>query len=143
LVYNLTSLPSPSINFLSLFNSALNKIEFSCKYPLMCVHTSHQPYGYPPFTLCSCQWAHKNPWCSLQHFYYHCVGCWLLDGVNITTRTSFKHVQLFLSMNQHYAHQRWHSHPSCRCCCDPMQADLLSQSYTTQGFDAYNVFQVT
>jgi hypothetical protein len=46
-------------------------------------------------------------------------------------------------MSQHYVHQRWHSHLSQRCRCDSMQADLLSQSYTTQGFAAYNASQVT
>jgi hypothetical protein len=108
----------------------------------MRVHTSHQPYGYPLFTLCSWQWARKNPWCSLQHLNYHCVGCWLLDGAKITTCTSFKHVQLLLMMSQHYVHQRWHSHLSQHCRCDPMQVDLFSQSYTTQGFATYNATQV-
>jgi hypothetical protein len=72
---------------------------------LMRVHTSHQLYGYPPLTLCSWQWVHKNPLCSLWHLYYHCMGCWLPDGAKITTCTSFKHVQSLLLMSQHYVHQ--------------------------------------
>jgi len=57
-----------SINFHSLFHNALNTTwtapSLNCKYPLMCVHTSHQPYGFPPFTSCSWQQVHMNPWCS-------------------------------------------------------------------------------
>ncbi len=31
------------------------------KYLLMCVHTSHRPYGYPLHVLCSWQQTHQNP----------------------------------------------------------------------------------
>jgi hypothetical protein len=30
----------------------------NCMHPSMCVHISHQPYGYPPVTLCSWQQTH-------------------------------------------------------------------------------------
>ncbi len=41
---------------------------FIYMHPLMCVNTSHQPYGYPLFTLCSWQQTHWNPWCNSRHF---------------------------------------------------------------------------
>jgi hypothetical protein len=69
LAYNLTNPPSLSIIFPNFFHNALNVIwttpSLNCEYPLMCVHTSHRPYGYPPLTMRSWQWAHGNPWCSL------------------------------------------------------------------------------
>jgi len=61
--------------FCSVSNTTWNAPSPNCKYPLMCVHTSHQPYRYPPLTLCSWQRAHMNPWCSSQHLCYHCVRC--------------------------------------------------------------------
>jgi hypothetical protein len=50
-------------------------IWFKLPHPLIanilwCVCT--HPYGYPPFTLCSWQWAHKNPWCSSWHMHQTC-----------------------------------------------------------------------
>jgi len=52
LAYNLTNFPRVPINFPDFFHNISNMTwtapSFNCKYPLMCVHTSHQPYGYPP-----------------------------------------------------------------------------------------------
>jgi hypothetical protein len=52
LVYSLTSFPNLS-NFLSFFHNVLNVTwttpSLNCRYFSMRVHTSHQPYGYPPF----------------------------------------------------------------------------------------------
>jgi hypothetical protein len=67
-IYNSTNFPSLFICFPNLFHNASNMIwiipSFNCKYPSMHVHKSHQLYGYPLFTLCSWQQAHKNPWCN-------------------------------------------------------------------------------
>jgi len=112
LAYSSTNLPKLSTNFLNIFHNASNTTwttsSFNCKYLLMRVHTSHWPYGYPPFTLCSWQRAHRNPWWSSQHLCCHCVGCWLPRGVKTSTCTSFKHIQLLPSTSQHCVHQRWH-----------------------------------
>jgi hypothetical protein len=81
------------------------------------VHTSHWPYGYSPFTLCSWQWGHKNPWCSLCHLCCHHARCWFPCGMRTTTCISFNHIQFLLSMNWHCIHQRWHLHLSWRCHC--------------------------
>ncbi len=113
--YNLTNFPRFSINFNLLHNTSNTTWNTHCRHLLMHVHTSHRPYGYPFFTLCSWQQAHMNPWCNLWHFCCHYVGCWFPSGVKITTRVSFKHVQLFPSMSRHYVHQRWHLHLS-QCC---------------------------
>jgi hypothetical protein len=110
LVYNLTNFPNLLIRFPDFFYDTLNMTWTT--HPLMHVHTSHQPYGYPPFMLCSWQQAHMNPWCSLWHLCCHCVWCWLPHGAKTTPCASFKHIQFFLSMNQHCVHQKWHSHPS-------------------------------
>jgi hypothetical protein len=91
----------------------------NCRYLLMCVHSSHRPYGYPPFTMCSWQRVHKNPWCNSWHLCCHCARCWLPHGTKIITCVSFNCIQLFLLMSWHCAHQRWHSHFSWRCHCWP------------------------
>jgi hypothetical protein len=59
--------------------------------------------------------THKNSWCILQHFCCHYVRFWFLHGTRTIICTSFKHVQLFLSMSQHRAHQRWHLHFNQHC----------------------------
>jgi hypothetical protein len=61
-----------SIIFLSFFFHIIlyttwTSPSFNCMHLLMCVHTSHQLYGYPPLTLCSWQQTHWNPWCNSQH----------------------------------------------------------------------------
>jgi hypothetical protein len=108
LVYSSTNLHKLLTSFSSFFHNTSNTtwiVPFiNCRYPSMCVHTSHWPYGYPPLMLCSWQWAHKDPWCSSQHLCCRCMGCWFPHGVRTTTCVSFKHVQLLLLMNQHYAH---------------------------------------
>ncbi len=82
--YSLISLPSLSIIFPNCFHNILyvtwTTPSFNYEYPLMCVHTSHWPYGYPPLMLCSWEWTHWNPWRSLQHLYCHCIRCWLPCG---------------------------------------------------------------
>jgi hypothetical protein len=68
LAYNSTSFPYLLIIFPSFFHNTLNTTwttpSLNCKYPLMRVHTSHQPYGYPFLMLFSWQWTHMNPWCN-------------------------------------------------------------------------------
>jgi len=146
LAYNLTTFPKLLIRFFDFFHSASNMTwiasSFNCKYPLMCVHTSHRPYGYPPLTLCSCQRAHMNSWCNSLHLCCHYEGCWLPCGARTTTCTSFKHIQLLLSMNQHCAPQRWHLHLSWRCHCRPnMWTNLFPRSCATQGFATFDAVQ--
>jgi hypothetical protein len=79
LVYNSTNIPRFSTSFLSLFHNISYTTwiapSLNCKHPLMRVHTSPQPYGYPPLKLCSWQWVHMNPWCTSWHLCYHCAGC--------------------------------------------------------------------
>jgi len=89
LTYSPTNLPMFSINFPSLFHKVSYTTwiapSFNCRYPLMHVHTSQWPYGYPPLTLCSWQWTHKNPWCNLWHLYCHCARCWFQCRAKIIT----------------------------------------------------------
>ncbi len=107
----------------------------NCRFPLMCVHTFHRPYyGYLPFTLCSKQQAHRNPWCSLRHLY------WFPCGTKTTTCVFFKHVQFLMSASWHCAHQKWHSHLSQRCYCKHERTYLLDFC-TTQKFIIFNVAQ--
>jgi hypothetical protein len=51
LIYNSTSLPSLLIIFSSFFHNTSYATwttpSFNCRHPLLCVHTSHWPYGYP------------------------------------------------------------------------------------------------
>jgi hypothetical protein len=72
LVYSLISLPTLSIIFPIFLHNTLNTIwtttSFNYKYLSMHVHTSHQCYEHPPFTLCPWQWVNRNSWCSSQHF---------------------------------------------------------------------------
>jgi hypothetical protein len=93
LAYNLTNLFKLLINFLGLFHNASNTTliapSFNFKYPLMRVHTSHRPYRYPLLMLCSWQWTHKNPWCNSRHLCCYYMGCWLPNGLRITTCVSF------------------------------------------------------
>jgi len=108
----------------SMVFSIAFQIQFGLPHPsipsiLMRVHTSHRPYGYPPLMLCSWQRSHMNLWCNSWHLCYYYARCWFPCGVRTITCVSFKHVQLFLSMNQHCAHQRWHSHFSRHCHCQP------------------------
>jgi hypothetical protein len=111
------------INFFDLFHNTLNMTWIApfLNYmnPLMHVHTYHQPYGYPFFMLCSWQRMHKNPWCSSWHLCCHCARCWLPHGVRTTTCVFFKHVQFFLLTSRNCVHQRWHSHFSRCCHCQP------------------------
>jgi len=80
-------------NFSTLFQTWLELSHPSIVgLPLMCVHTSHKPYGYPPFTLHPWQWVHKNPWWSSWHFCCHCVRCWFSHGMKTITCTSFNHI---------------------------------------------------
>jgi len=106
-----------------------------------CVHTSHRPYGYPPFTLCSWQWTHWNPWCNLQHLCRHCVKCWFPCGTTTITCISFNHIQLLLSMNWHCAYQIWNCTLTNVVITDPTWIDLLPQSCATRGFVASDAIQ--
>jgi hypothetical protein len=79
LAYSLTNLPRLLISFLGLFHNLSNMTwtapSFNCKYPSMCVHTSHWPYGYPFFMLRSWQGMYWNPWCNSRHLCHHCTKC--------------------------------------------------------------------
>jgi hypothetical protein len=107
----------------------------------MRMHTSHQPYGYPPFMLHSRQWTHMNPRCNFQHLCCHCVKCWLPCGMKIGTCISFNHVQLLSSMSQHCVHQRQHSHLSQHCHYWPNANRFTSPIFATQKLVAFNVVQ--
>jgi len=52
LAYGLTNFPNLLIIFPNFLHNTLYATwitpSFNCRHPLMCVHTSHQPYGYPP-----------------------------------------------------------------------------------------------
>jgi hypothetical protein len=56
LAYSSIDFPNLSIIFLIFLHNTLDTINiitsFNFRPPPMCVHTSHQPYAYPPFTLC-------------------------------------------------------------------------------------------
>ncbi len=85
LAYNSTSLLSLSIIFPIFFHNTLYAIwttpSLNCGYPLMRVHTSHWPYGYPLFTLHSWQRMHLNSWCSSWHLCHHYTRCWFTCGM--------------------------------------------------------------
>jgi hypothetical protein len=85
LAYNSTNFPMFSISFPSLFHKVSYTTwiapSFNYRYPFMHVHTFQWPYGYPPFTLCSWQRVHNNPWCNFWHLYCHCMKCWFPCGV--------------------------------------------------------------
>jgi hypothetical protein len=92
----------------------------------MYVHTSHRPYWYPPFALCSWQRTHWNPCFSLWHLYHHYARCWFPCGMKTITCISFNHIQLFLLMSWHCAYQRWHLHLSRHCHCRPKASKFTS-----------------
>jgi hypothetical protein len=121
LAYSSNNLPNLSIILFIYFHNTLYATwttpSFNHKHLLMCVHTSHQPYGYPPFTLCSWQWMHWNSRCNLRHLCHHCTRCWLPCGTKTITCASFNHIQFLLLTNRHYAYQRRHSHLRRRCHC--------------------------
>jgi hypothetical protein len=127
---NSTNFPSFSIIFPSFLHNTLYAIwttpSLNCKHPSMCVHTSHQPYGYAPFTLCSWQQMHWNPWCNLQHLCHHCTRYWFPRGMRTITCIFFNHIQLLSSTNWHCAYQRWHSHLSWHCHCWPNASGFTS-----------------
>ncbi len=62
LLYSSTSFPSLSIIFPSFLHNTLYTIwttlSLNYMHPSMCLHISHQPYGCPPFMLCSWQQTH-------------------------------------------------------------------------------------
>ncbi len=116
LIYKLTNLSNLSIIFFSFLHNTSYMTwttpSLNCRHPFMCVHTSHQPYGYPPLMLCSWQWMHWNSWCNLRHLCRHYTKYWFPRGMRIITCVSFNHIQLLSSMNQHCAYQKWHLHLS-------------------------------
>jgi len=129
LAYSLTNLPKLLTNFPSFFHNALNMTwttpSFNCKYPSMCVQTSHWPYEYLILMLCSWQWVHMNPWCSSWHLCCHSAICWFPHGAK-TTCASFIHVQLLPLTSWHCVHQRWHLHLSWHCHCQPNMSRFTS-----------------
>ncbi len=101
LTYNSTKKFKFLTSFFSFFHNILNMIwtapTFNCKYSLMRMHTSHRPYGYPPFTLCSWQQAHRNPWCNSWHLVAIVHDVDFHVGWKQLHALFFKHVQLLLS----------------------------------------------
>jgi hypothetical protein len=145
LAYSWTNLPKLSINFLNLFHNTLNMTwiapYFNCKYPSMCVHTSHWPYGYPFLTLCSWQQAHKNPWYSLRHLCCHLHGM-------LASMWGENNYMCFSNMfnSSHW----WVNIVFTKdgiltliniVIVDPTWANLLPRSCTTQGFVASDLVQ--
>jgi hypothetical protein len=130
LIYSSTSFPNLLIVFPIFLHNILYTTwttpSFNYMHSSMCVHTSHWPYGYPPFTLCSWQWTHQNPWRNLQHLCHHCTRCKFSYGTKIITCASFNHIQLLSSMSQHYVYQRWHSHLNQHCHCQPNTSGFIS-----------------
>jgi len=145
MAYNLTNLPSLSIIIPNFFHIALNMTwttpSLNCRYPSVCVCTSHRPYGYSPFTLRSWQHAHENSWCNSWHLCCHHTKCWLSRETRTTTCTSFNHVQFFSLTNRHCAHKHGIHTLVNIVIVDPTRAILFPQSYATQGFIASNVAQ--
>ncbi len=121
LAYKLTILPNLSIIFPNFFTPLCIRLglpsSFNCRIFFMCVHPSHQPYGYPPFMLCSRHWMHSNPWCNSWHLYRHYVRCWLPRGMKIITCASFNRIQLLSLTSWHHAYQRWYLHFNQHCHC--------------------------
>jgi hypothetical protein len=118
---------------------------FNCRPLSMCVHTSHWPYRYWPFTLHPWQWwTHKNPWCNLWHYCHHCARCQLPHGTKTTIGVSFSHTQLLLLTNWHCVDQRWNLHPSwcCIVIVNLTLANLFPWCCITQGFVVSNATQI-
>jgi hypothetical protein len=46
--------------------------------------------------------------------------------IRTTTCISFNHIPLLSSMNRHYVHQRWNSHLSWHCHCQPNTSKFTS-----------------
>jgi hypothetical protein len=109
----------PLVFLHNISNTTWTTPSFNCRYPFMCVNTSHQPYWYPPLKLRSRQWAHGNPWCNSWHLCYHCTRCCFPHGTKITTYIFFSHIQLLSSTSRHCVHQRWYLHRSWHCHCRP------------------------
>jgi hypothetical protein len=110
---------------------------FNCKCPLMCVHTSHWPCGYPSF-----HYAHGN-----KHMKTHDVSCdifvTIVQSVNFHMGWEPPHA-LFLTMFKscHYRINIVLTKDEIRTpvdivIIDPMWTDLLPWSCTTQRFVAF------
>jgi len=145
LVYSLTSFPSLSINFSNFFHNisyvAWTTSSFNCKHPLMCVQTSHWPYGHPPFMLCSWQRMHWNPWCNLRHLCCHCARCWFPCETRIITCASFNHIQLLSLTNWHCAYKDDIHTLVDIVIANPTWMDLFPRFCATQGFITFNITQ--
>jgi hypothetical protein len=119
LAYILTNRLSLLIIFPIFFHNAPNMTwittSFNCRYPSICVHTSHWCYRCPTFMSRSQQWTHRHPWCNLQLFCCHCTGWWFPCGMKTIIHTSFNYVPFLSLMNWHCGHQRWNLHPSWCC----------------------------
>ncbi len=142
LVYNSTSFPSLLIIFPIFFHNILNMawitLSFNCRYLLMCVYTSHWPYGYQTFMLCSQQRMHGNPWCNLRHLCYHCERCWLPHGTKTTTCASFNTFNSFCWwINIVLTKGGIHTLANV-VIVDPIRAYLLFWFCATQGFVTFN-----
>jgi hypothetical protein len=137
-VYNLTIF----LNFLISFPNLLHNFStMKCKYLLMCVHTSHQPYGYALFMLFSCQRTHMNPWCNLWYLCCHYMKCWFHVGQ--------EQLHVFLSnmfnpfcwqVNIVFTKDGIHTLANV-VIIDLMWVDLFPQFCATQRFVASNVVQ--
>ncbi len=146
LIYSSTSLPNFSIIFPNFLHNILYGTwitpSLNCKHPLMCVHTSHRPYGYPPFTLCSWQRTHYNPWYNLRHLCRHYVRCWFPCGtrtIHALPSTTFNSSRRWIDIV--FTKNGIHTLINV-VIADLTQAILFPQSYGTQGFAAFDVVQI-
>jgi hypothetical protein len=108
----------------------------NCKHPLMCVHTSHQPYGYPAFTMCSWQRMHWNDDAIYDTF---ATIMW-----NVGFHVGWEQLHAFISTTFNSFHRQidivFTKNAFCTLAnvviANPMQTNLRPQSCTTQGFVA-------
>ncbi len=71
----------------------------------------------------------QEPMMQFVTFFYHYVRCWLSRGTRATTCVSLSQDQLLSSTNQHYVHQRWHSHFNSCCHCQPQHLQIYFPNF--------------
>ncbi len=94
----------------------------SPSFVIMCFTPKHTLGLMGPFTshlIVNPMLGLQHPWCSSQHFCFHCAKCKLSCGTRTTTCASLNHVQFLPLMSQHYVRHKWHSHPSWCYHCWP------------------------
>jgi hypothetical protein len=129
LVYNSTNLSNLLIIFPNFLHNTLYATwitsSFNCKYPLMCVHTLHRPYGYPLLMLSSWQRMHWNP-CAIYDTFaasawdvgFHVGQEQLYVLLSTTLNSSYQRVDIVLTKNDIHT-------LTDVVIANPTQADLL------------------